>query len=98
VRNTIVQPRCDSGAGGMLPAHATVVVYRFRLATREAEVQGRRLEEQLRRIEGQVPAARSKLEQQQRTTRDQQQEERDRIHAQLQEEAHRRQVRLHCAV
>jgi hypothetical protein len=57
-------------------------------------MRGRELEGKLRLIESQVPVARSEVEEQQRVTRDHGREERDSIHAQLQEEAHRRQVRL----
>lgn len=50
------------------------------------------LEERLKEMESRVPAARSQLEGQQRDTRDRQQQERDGVHAQLQEETHRRQT------
>ena len=46
-----------------------------------------------------MTVARSEVEQQQRVSRDERQQERDSIHAQLQEETHRRQVRLnHSAI
>ena len=67
---------------------------RARVAFRETEIRGRELEGQLQLCESRVPAARSELEEQQRTARDRRQQERDRVHAQLQEEAHRRQVSL----
>lgn len=64
---------------------------------RETERDSRELEETLLLVESQVLAARSEVEQQQMVTRDHHQQERDKIHAQLQEEAHRRQVQLNPA-
>ena len=84
---------------GVLPPLCNVLILSFLLcaccdAVRETEMRSRELEGQLRLLADHVTVARSEVEQQQRVTRDQRQQERDRIHAQLQEETHRREVRF----